>query len=435
NFVYILIFLVPFNALRYCAFRDKHRIPVKVLFTLLTIIFSAQALIFCYIARQPYWNTSVTQRYQLIFSVFNLLLSFVLIKEKLSKQMFIFGFLFSVASSIMVNANYAEKLLLLQFPIQTTYFFTNIVTILQIAIIFPFLLKLMNSIILPALNISSGKSWNMVWFIFIFFYSGTFLSTYSFAFERSSNLSSYIVRIFCFGSIIVCSIIFAVALKQTAENVALMEKSTMIQRQLTMEQAHYHTLSRHIEETKTARHDLRHHLALIQSYVDSGNIVELKKYVTQYIKSVSDDTVITLCKNYAVNTIVHYYLEQAKSENIETDIRINLPESIAVTDCDLCIVFGNLLENALEACNRQQAFNPFITVSAALAGDYVVIAVDNSYGGKIKKENGVFLSSKREGKGIGITSVQAVAENYNGQADFDFCEGVFRASVMLKLVE
>ncbi|MGE4214716.1 MAG: sensor histidine kinase [Anaerotignaceae bacterium] len=292
----------------------------------------------------------------------------------------------------------------------------------------------MNSTILPALNISPGKSWNLVWFIFIFFYSGTFLSTYSFDFERASNLSGYIVRIFCFGSIIVCCIIFAVALKQTAENVSLMEKASMIQRQLALEQAHYNTISRHIEETRAARHDLRHHLALIQAYVNAGNHQKLSEYVSQYIQSVPEDTAIVLCKNYAVNTIAHYYMEQAKKEKIETDIHINLPESIGVADSDLCIVFGNLLENALEACKRQQESTPFITVSAALVGEYVVIAVDNSFEGEIKKEKDVFLSSKREGKGIGITSVQAVAEKYQGQAEFEFFDNVFRASVMLKIV-
>lgn len=434
NFIYIVVFLVPFNVLRFYSFRHSLRISVKVLLPLYVIIFSAQAFMFCYIARQPYWNTSITQRYQLVFSVFNLVLSFVLIKEKLSKQMFIFGFLFSVAALIMTNANYMERFIILRFPIPYTYFFTNITTLVQVAIIFPFLIKLMNSTILPALNISSGKSWNLVWFIFIFFYSGTFLSTYSFDFERASTLSGYIVRVFCFGSIIVCSIIFAVALKQTAENVSLMEKASMSQRQLAMEQAHYNTLSRHIEETKAARHDLRHHLALIQAYVTSGNLKKLEEYLSQYIKSVSDDTVITLCKNYAVNTIAHYYLEQAKKENIETDIHINLPEDIAVAEGDLCIVFGNLLENALEACKRQQECNPFITISAGLQGDYVVIAVDNSFEGEIKKEKDVFLSSKREGKGIGITSVEAVVEKYNGQAVFEFSNGVFMASVMLKLV-
>lgn len=434
NFIYILIFLVPFNALRYYSFRDRLRIPINALLPLYIILFCTQALIFCYIARQPYWNPSVTQRYQLAFSVFNLFLSFVIIKEKLSKQLFIFGFLFSVASFIMVNANYVERLLLLKFPIPFTYLFTNIITILQITVIFPFLIKLMNSTILPALNISPGKSWNLVWFIFIFFYSGTFLSTYSFDFERASNLSGYIVRIFCFGSIIVCCIIFAVALKQTAENVSLMEKASMIQRQLALEQAHYNTISRHIEETRAARHDLRHHLALIQAYVNAGNHQKLSEYVSQYIQSVPEDTAIVLCKNYAVNTIAHYYMEQAKKEKIETDIHINLPESIGVADSDLCIVFGNLLENALEACKRQQESTPFITVSAALVGEYVVIAVDNSFEGEIKKEKDVFLSSKREGKGIGITSVQAVAEKYQGQAEFEFFDNVFRASVMLKIV-
>jgi len=426
--------LVPFNMLRYYTFRDRLRVPTKILLPLCTILFCTQAVIFCYVARQPYWEHSVTQRFQLAFSVFNLTLSIILIKEKLFKQMFIFGFLFSVAAFIMTNANYIERLICVKFPIPSTYLYTNIMAVLQIAVILPFLIRLMDSIVIPALHISSGKSWNIVWIIFIFFYIGTFLSTGNFGFERSSTLSQYLVRIFCFGSIIGSSIIFSVALKQTAENISLMEKTNMSQRQLAMEQAHYHTISRHIEETKAARHDLRHHLALVQAYAASGNIKKLEEYINQYIKSVPEDMAIELCKNYAVNTIAHYYMDQAKKEKIKTDIHINLPESIDVADSDLCIVFGNLLENALEACRRHGELNPFITVSAALAGEYVVIAVDNTFEGEIKQDKDIFLSSKREGKGIGITSIQAVAEKYHGQTKFQFSHNVFRASVMLRLV-
>ena len=141
-----------------------------------------------------------------------------------------------------------------------------------------------------------------------------------------------------------------------------------------------------------------------------------------------------LCKNYAVDTIVRHYIEQAKRAGVHTDVLLNLPEKTGVIDSDLCIVFGNLLENANDACSRQKETERFITVSAALAGDNMVITVDNSYEGTILKEEGVFLSSKRNGKGVGITSVQAVAEKYDGQARFEFSDDAFRASVMLRLM-
>lgn len=435
NFLYIFVFLVPFNILRYYPFRNKIRFPLKVMLTFYIVLFLTESAVFCYIARQPFWEPSVTQRYQLAVSAFNSTLSFLLIKEKLFKQMFITGFLFSVAGFTMTNANFVERLIFAEIPNPYTYSFASIMSVLQILIIFPFLIKLMKTNMIPALRIASDKSWNIVWVILLFFYGGTFLSTYNLGFERSSNISEFFIRVFCFGSIIGICIIFSVALKQTAENVSLLEKATMIQRQLAMENTHYATISRHIEETKAARHDLRHHLALIQAYVDSGNNKKLKEYINQYIESVPEDTVITLCKNYAVNSITHYYMDQARAENIETDIHITLPEVIGIADSDLCIVFGNLLENAVEACRSSKASNLFIAVSATLAGNYVVIAVDNSFEGDIRRDKDVFLSSKHNGKGIGITSVQAVAEKYSGQTKFDYFDNVFRASVMLRLLE
>ncbi len=434
NFIYIVIFVAPFAVIRYYPFRDKLRIPVKALILLYVVLIFVQAGLFCFAARQPYWDLSMTQRYQLTCSAFNSILSFVLVREKLFKQLFVWGIAFSLAGFIMTNANFVESLFLMHFPASVPYYFvTNIAAVVQIAVIFPFAIKLMEQKVGPALQIATGKSWRTVWIIFILLYSGTFLATGYLGFERSDTITDYLIRIFCFGSIIGSSFIFFVALNQTAENVRLTEKANLSERQLTLEREYYQVIAAHIDETKAARHDLRHHLTLIQAYLEAGDNQKLKEYIGQYQQTVAEDSTFSLCKNYTVDTIVRHYIEKAKSASVHTDILLNLPEKIVIAESDLCIVFGNLLENALESCDRQNTGERFITVSAALVGDYMVITVDNSFEGSILKENEVFLSSKRNGKGIGITSVQAVAEKYHGQAKFEFSEQIFRSSVMLRL--
>lgn len=434
NFLYIAIFIAPFAIIRYYPFRDKLRISVKSLLLLYAVLIVTQASLFCFAARQPYWDLSMTQRYQLSFSMFNSILSFFLIREKLMKQIFVWGIAFSLAGFIMTSANFAEYLLFMKFSASVPYyFFANIAAVLQIAVIFPFAFKLIAQNLGPALQIASGKSWHVVWIIFILLYSGAFLATGGLEFERSDTLSDYFVRIFCFGSIIGSSFIFFVSLNQTAENVRLTEKASQSVRQLALEREYYQAIVAHIDETKAARHDLRHHLALIQGYLSAGDNQKLKEYIGQYQQTVAEDSAFTLCKNYAVDTIARHYIEQAKSAGVCTDVLLNLPERIAIAESDLCVVFGNLLENALEACKRQKNGERFITVSAALAGDYMVITVDNSFEEPILKENKSFLSSKREGRGIGISSIQAVTEKYDGQAKFEFSEHVFRSSVLLRL--
>ena len=434
NFIYIVIFVVPFAVLRFYPFRDKLRISVKALFLLYGVLILVQAALFCFAARQPFWDLSMTQRYQLTFSIFNSIVSFFLIREKLIKQIFVWGIAFSLAGLIMTNANFLENLVFAKSTASAPYyFFTNIASALQISIILPFAIKHMEQDVRPALQIASGKSWHIVWIIFILLYSGTFLTTGGLGFERSNTLYNYLIRIFCFGSIIGGSVIFSVALKQTAENIYLEEKANLSEQQLTLEREYFQAIVAHIDETKAARHDLRHHLTLLQAYLAAGEQQKLEEYISQYLQTVAEDSKIILCKNYAVDTIVRHYIEKSKRAGIHTDVLLNIPAKITISESDLCIVFGNLLENAWEACNRQKTGEKFITVSAALAGDYIIITVDNSFEGFILKENDVFLSSKRDGKGIGITSVQAVSDKYYGEVKFEFSDQIFRSSIMLKL--
>jgi len=92
------------------------------------------------------------------------------------------------------------------------------------------------------------------------------------------------------------------------------------------------------------------------------------------------------------------------------------------------VVFGNCLKNAVEDCGRMPRGEDFITVKAQLDGDMLGITVDNSYDGKI---GDLFLSGKRQGAGIGIASVRAVARKYGGLTKFEAKDGVFQASVLL----
>ncbi|MEG0379456.1 MAG: ATP-binding protein, partial [Eubacterium sp.] len=97
-----------------------------------------------------------------------------------------------------------------------------------------------------------------------------------------------------------------------------------------------------------------------------------------------------------------------------------------------CIILGNLLENALEACERTRESSKFIQVNAQISGKrMILLTVKNSADKPIQKKQGSFLSSKREGVGTGIISVENLAEKYNGLVNFKYENGVFIASVFL----
>ena len=75
--------------------------------------------------------------------------------------------------------------------------------------------------------------------------------------------------------------------------------------------------SRHIEEVREARHDLRQHLNLIEHYLQSGKTEDLKTYIEQYRMTLPPDTARTWCENYAVNTVISYYGEEARKASVD----------------------------------------------------------------------------------------------------------------------
>jgi hypothetical protein len=225
---------------------------------------------------------------------------------------------------------------------------------------------------------------------------------------------------------------------QIEQSKAMESQILLINRQLEMQREHYQTLQTHIAETKRARHDLRHHLTVFQSFINAGETEKLTAYVSDYKDSLPDDTEIEFCENHAINAILRHYVSIAKNEAVNVSTHLELPEVTGISDSDLCIIFGNCIENAIEAC-RKIINGRFIKINSKIAGDMLAITIDNSFDGLSKREGDVFLSRKHSGKaarwmpGIGISSVISVTRKYGGEARFEEKSGVFQTSVMLRL--
>ena len=126
------------------------------------------------------------------------------------------------------------------------------------------------------------------------------------------------------------------------------------------------------------------------------------------------------------------YGEEALKASVDFSVRIQLPPSLPLGEPQLCSIFGNLLENALDACRECTDSAPFIRICAQEDAGHIVIAVDNTCCHPPIEENGRFRSTKHDGFGTGTASIRSIAERYQGLVDFRYEDGIFYASVMLK---
>jgi len=219
--------------------------------------------------------------------------------------------------------------------------------------------------------------------------------------------------------------------RQTREQLILQDEQNVLISQVTAAQLHFQALEESQEKTVIYRHDMRHHLNLIDSYLADNNRAAAQKYIAEVERSIDDAKVEKYCSNYTVNLILYSYLTHAKNEDIKVETQIDLPEQNAVSDMDLCVVFGNVIENAINACKGiTNSEERSLKILCKNKNNKLFIQITNSYEGNVEFADDMPVSIK-ENHGLGTKSIAAIAQKYGGVYSFTAVDGVFTTSIIL----
>jgi len=182
------------------------------------------------------------------------------------------------------------------------------------------------------------------------------------------------------------------------------------------------------------RHDYHNHIQVMKAY---RSLAENDK-IDDYLNSLETDltSVDTLIKsgNVMVDAILNSKLSLAKSRKISINAKAIVPKNITVSEIDLCIIIGNLLDNAIEACMRiDDETKRFIRVYMDLKKENLYLSVTNSSGSKAQKQDGRYISGKGENHGFGLMRVDKIVNKYAGYIKRRDEDGAFTSEVMLPL--
>ena len=202
---------------------------------------------------------------------------------------------------------------------------------------------------------------------------------------------------------------------------------------LGVESRRYMELREYMEQTRSLRHDFRQHLHVISGLTEAGQLEELKHYLRQYESELSDARP-TLCANPAVDALAGHYDYEARQKGVPIEWKLELPKLLPMPEADLCMILGNLLENALHASRKLTPDQRQVRVMARMLSPAMLgIVVENRYDGVLKKQSGILHSTKHEGTGIGLVSIETAVRKYNGDLTVETKNNVFRANVLLNL--
>ena len=405
------------------------------------IVYSCLMLSMCagFMALKKFWpvDLRIAQLYKLSTGLPFILMPFWFFRKRIWQNFFLFAVSLmysplSVGIGIYASANWFTDA---AYPLLGA----NIVSFAVIALTLPPLLFILRRL-LENPDARQTGIWQFIWILPTSFF-GLYMLTGSFmdpgAFKGSAF---FIIRALLYGALLLICYLLETAMRQVSENVTLKGNARMTERQLDLQREQYARFMEHVGTIKSIRHDMRDHLAAMKGYVSFGEVEKLGALMSKLASAIPPADEIILCENFAVNAVTAHYLGIATREGVSVEAQLDIPtETGLVPAVDLCVIMGNFLENAVEACRRMESGNKFIRVYSRINGDALSIVVTNSFDGKWfeGEKNGSYLSRKTESgeprEGIGLSSVKAVSEKHEGLAQYEITGDVWKSSALVHM--
>jgi len=181
------------------------------------------------------------------------------------------------------------------------------------------------------------------------------------------------------------------------------------------------------------RHDYHNHIQALQASMALGKYEE----VNAYLRELNDDltSVDTVIKtgNVMADAILNGKIAIAVQNKISVNAKAKIPENLKVTDVDLCVIIGNLLDNAIEENKKLPEQDRFIRIYIGTKNTQGYMIITNAAGTKQKKLGSLFSSTKGIHHGFGLSRVKDIVKKYEGIFTADSEDGGFTAEILIPM--
>lgn len=176
------------------------------------------------------------------------------------------------------------------------------------------------------------------------------------------------------------------------------------------------------------RHDYRHHIQTMKVHAINGEYEAIHDYLDMLDDDLTNVETVIKTGNRMADAILNSKLSLAIEQNIKIKAEAKIPVALTVSELDLCIIIGNLLDNAIDACLELPIEKRLIRIYMEMKGNYLYFALTNTANGKKKK---TFKTTKGEGHGLGIARIDAIVKKYGGYVTRASEDEAFSTEVLL----
>lgn len=195
---------------------------------------------------------------------------------------------------------------------------------------------------------------------------------------------------------------------------------------------HYAEVENMYNQTRGWRHDYRNHIQVLKNYAELGDMEAVKSYLNELAEDLETVDMALKTGNRMADVILNSKISLARSKEIQVRADAHVPVTLSIADIDLCIILGNLFDNAIEACQDLPGQERMIRVYMDMKNTQLYISFTNTTAQKKqRKENGRFATTKGKGHGYGLVRIDTIIQRYQGYIRRGSEDGAFTTEILL----
>ena len=202
--------------------------------------------------------------------------------------------------------------------------------------------------------------------------------------------------------------------------------------QASLIEKHYAEVENMYKQVRGWRHDYKNHIQTLKAYMSFDEREKISEYLDMLDEDLTSVDTIIKTGNIMADAILNSKISLANSKNIDVNAKAAVPESLGISDIDLCVIIGNLLDNAIEACESVETGGKFIRVFIGMKNTQLYMVFTNTAPGKkLSKSGSIFHSRKGGNHGFGLMRIDKTVEKHGGYIDRNSEDGAFTTEVLL----
>lgn len=246
-----------------------------------------------------------------------------------------------------------------------------------------------------------------------------------------SDINSYNIVLITSGLLLVNFFVFYLYDKLSEKQEEKYEKIMLLQ-QNNFYQRQFKSMELSLKTMKSFRHDIKNHLYVLNSLVGTGEIEGALRHITQMTGALTIKEEYACSGNVIIDSILNFKLQEAEKKGIKVDLELSIPEKLNITSFDMSVIFGNLLDNAINAAIKSTD-EKSLDIAIKYRIGRLVAKISNTYNGELNCRGDELITTNedKENHGIGIKNIKSTLNKYNGEMEIEHEGNVFTVLLLM----